>query len=107
MRASRNALVISNSWGMFDPGWDFPAGHPGNYSDNPRHPFNVLVASLESAGADILFAAGNCGRDCQDGRCNFPRRPICGANSHGRVLSVAGIDTRRKRVGYSSQGPAA
>ena len=105
MPANRKALVVSNSWGMFDPAWDFPVGHPGNYSDNPRHPFNVIVASLESAGADILFAAGNCGRDCQDGRCNFRRRPICGANSHGRVLSVAGIDTRRKRVGYSSQGP--
>jgi subtilisin family serine protease len=103
--ANRKALVISNSWGMFDPAWDFPVGHPGNYSDNPRHPFNVIVASLESAGADILFAAGNCGRNCQDGRCNFRRRPICGANSHGRVISVAGIDTRRRRVGYSSQGP--
>jgi subtilisin family serine protease len=105
MSASRRALVISNSWGMFDPAWDFPPGHPGNYSDNPRHPFNVIVASLEAAGADILFAAGNCGRDCQDGRCRFARRPITGANSHGRVLSVAGVDTRRKRVGYSSQGP--
>ena len=105
MPANRRALVVSNSWGMFDPSWDFPVGHPGNYSDNPRHPFNVIVASLEAAGADILFAAGNCGRDCQDGRCRFRRRPVCGANSHGRVLSVAGIDTKRKRVGYSSQGP--
>jgi subtilisin family serine protease len=103
--ATRRALVVSNSWGMFDPAWDFPVGHPGNYSNNPRHPFNVIVASLEAAGADILFAAGNCGRECEDGRCNFRRKPICGANSHGRVLSVAGIDTKGKRVGYSSQGP--
>ena len=105
MSATRRALVVSNSWGMFDPSWDFPPGHPGNYSDNPRHPFNVIVASLEAAGADLLFAAGNCGRECADGRCRFARRPITGANSHGRVLSVAGVDTRRKRVGYSSQGP--
>lgn len=103
---SRRALVVSNSWGMFDPGWDFPPGHPGNYSHNPAHPFNIIVASLESAGADILFAAGNCGRDCPDGRCNFGAAPpICGANSHPRVLSVAGVDTTRVRVGYSSQGP--
>jgi subtilisin family serine protease len=102
---SRRALVVSNSWGMFDPRWDFPVGHPGNYSNNPRHPFNVSVASLEAAGADILFAAGNCGRDCPDGRCNFERLPICGANSHGRVICVAGIDTNGERVGYSSQGP--
>lgn len=103
---SKRAMVVSNSWGMFSPAWDFPIGHPGNYSDNPGHPFNLIVASLESFGADILFAAGNCGRDCPDGRCAFGTTlPICGANSHPRVLSVAGVDTRKNRVGYSSQGP--
>jgi subtilisin family serine protease len=106
MAAGRRALVVNNSWGMFSPTWDFPVGHPGNYSDNPAHPFNVIAASLEAAGADILFAAGNCGRDCPDGRCEFgSARPICGANSHPSVLSVAGVDTRKRRVGYSSQGP--
>jgi subtilisin family serine protease len=104
--ASRRRLVVSNSWGMFDPAWDFPPGQPGNYSDNPAHPFNVIVASLADAGADILFAAGNCGRDCPDGRCRFgDAQPICGANSHPSVLSIAGIDTKKRRVGYSSQGP--
>jgi subtilisin family serine protease len=106
MPASRRAMVVSNSWGMFSPTWDFPPGHTGNYSDNPAHPFNVIVASLEAAGADILFAAGNCGRDCPDGRCSFgDTLPICGANSHPSVLSVAGVDTHKARVGYSSQGP--
>lgn len=104
--ATPRRLVVSNSWGMFDPAWDFPVGHPGNYSDNPLHPFNVIVATLEAAGADILFAAGNCGQDCPDGRCAFGvSRPICGANSHPSVLSVAGVDTTKARVGYSSQGP--
>jgi subtilisin family serine protease len=98
-------LVVSNSWGVFDPAWDFPPAHPGNYTDNPAHPFNLIVASLESAGADILFAAGNCGVDCPDGRCRFNARPICGANSHPAVLSIGGIDTHDERVGYSSQGP--
>ncbi|MEU6113379.1 S8 family serine peptidase [Streptomyces sp. NPDC047117] len=101
----RTGLVVSNSWGSYSPRWDFPPGHPGNYSDNRAHPFNLAVAALENAGADILFAAGNCGRDCPDARCGFPDRPINGANSHPRVLSVAGIDTRGARVGYSSQGP--
>jgi subtilisin family serine protease len=106
MPAAKRALVVNNSWGMFSPAWDFPVGHPGNYSDNPAHPFNVIVASLEAAGADILFAAGNCGRDCPDGRCAFGNtRPICGANSHPAVISVAGVDVKRRRVGYSSQGP--
>ncbi|HEY9523749.1 MAG TPA: S8 family serine peptidase, partial [Thermopolyspora sp.] len=105
MPAASRTLVISNSWGAFSPEWDFPAGHPGNYSDNPAHPFNLIVGSLEQAGADILFAAGNCGRECADRRCAYPDRPINGANSHGQVLSVGGVDTTGKRVGYSSQGP--
>jgi len=106
MPAATRALVVSNSWGMFSPTWDFPVGSPGNYSDNPSHPFNVIVASLAAAGADILFAAGNCGLDCPDSRCQFGNtRPICGANSHPSVLCVAGIDIHRSRVGYSSQGP--
>ncbi|MEU4313792.1 S8 family serine peptidase [Nocardia sp. NPDC024068] len=101
----RRALVVSNSWGSFSPQWDFPVGDPGNYSDNPNHPFNIIVGSLDAAGADILFAAGNCGRDCPDGRCAYPERPITGANSHPAALSVAAIDTAGGRVGYSSQGP--
>jgi subtilisin family serine protease len=104
-RKAQRRMVVSNSWGMFSQKWDFPVGHPGNYSNNPAHPFNVIVASLEAEGADILFAAGNCGRECPDGRCEFKQRPICGANSHPKVLSVGGIDYRKRRIGYSSQGP--
>lgn len=103
--ADAKALVISNSWGSFSPEWDFPVGHPGNYSDNAAHPLNLIIASLDRAGADILFAAGNCGRECRDGRCAYPTRPIVGANSHPRALSVGGVDTNGERVGYSSQGP--
>lgn len=103
--AASRALVISNSWGSFSPQWDFPVGQPGNYSDNPNHPFNVIVASLDAAGADILFAAGNCGRDCPDARCGFTERPIGGANSSPSVLSIGGVDTNNQRVGYSAQGP--
>jgi len=102
----RPSLVVNNSWGMFHPSWDFPVGTPGNYSDNPNHPFNRIVGSLERAGADILFAAGNCGRDCPDNRCqNVTDRAIYGASSHPQVLSVAGVDKNRVRVGYSSIGP--
>jgi hypothetical protein len=99
-------MVVSNSWGMFSPTWDFPIGSPGNYSDNPAHPFNLIVSTLEGAGADILFAAGNCGVACPDRRCGFAgQRPICGANSHPRVLCVGGVDVHKRWVGYSSQGP--
>ena len=111
MRADRRpgearSLVVNNSWGMFHPSWDFPVGHPGNYSDNPNHPFNRSVAALETLGADILFAAGNCGADCPDGRCQgVTANAIYGANGHSAVLTVAGVDTTKIRVGYSSQGP--
>ncbi|TMS00023.1 S8 family serine peptidase [Nonomuraea basaltis] len=105
MPEESKSLVITNSWGLFSPDMDFPPGHPGNYSDNPSHPFNTIVGSLADAGADVLFAAGNCGRDCADRRCGFPDRPIAGANSHPDVTSVGGVDTRGERVGYSSQGP--
>jgi subtilisin family serine protease len=106
------SLVVNNSWGMFRPQWDFPVGHPGNYSNNPAHPFNVIVGSLDAAGADILFAAGNCGANCPDGRCQDPNtgtvytsNAIYGANSHGSVLCVAGVDVNKVRAGYSSVGP--
>ncbi|MCK2215998.1 S8 family peptidase [Actinomadura sp. ATCC 31491] len=103
--AESRALVVTNSWGSFSPEWDFPVGHPGNYSDNAAHPFNLMVAALDRIGGDVLFAAGNCGRECPDGRCAYPSRPIVGANSHPRALSVGGVDVNGRRVGYSSQGP--
>ena len=101
-----HSLVVSNSWGMFNSSWDFPVGHPGNYSDNPNHPFNIIVGTLERTGADILFAAGNCGHECPDGRCGAERDAgIYGANSHAKVLSIAGVDINDSRVGYSTRGP--
>lgn len=99
-------LVVNNSWGMFHPSWDFPVGHPGNYSDNPNHPFNRVVSTLERLGADILFAAGNCGANCPDGRCQgVTTNAIYGANGHPSVLTIAGVDISNTRVGYSTQGP--
>lgn len=100
------SLVVNNSWGMFHPSWDYPTGHPGNYSSNPNHPFNRIVVALTKAGADILFAAGNCGPECPDGRCQgVTNQGIYGANSSPAVYSVAGTATNLDRVGYSNKGP--
>jgi subtilisin family serine protease len=100
------SMVVNNSWGMFHPSQDLPPEDPGNYSDNPNHPFNVSVATLAAAGADIIFAAGNCGPDCPDWRCyGITSNAIYGANGHPQALSVAGVDTTKERVGYSSIGP--
>jgi hypothetical protein len=102
------SMVVNNSWGMFHSSWDFPVGHPGNYSHNAAHPFNRIVASLANAGADIFFAAGNCGRDCPDGRCQgVTVNSLVGANSSPYVHSVAGVDVTKVRVGYSTSGPGA
>lgn len=102
-----NGLVVTNSWGIYHPSWDFPSGHPGRYVDNPNHPFTQLVGVLARAGADILFAAGNCGSQCADTRCRSRTAgSIMGANASQDVLTLAGCDTTDARVGYSSQGPS-
>jgi hypothetical protein len=102
-------LVVSNSWGIFDLSQDHPVGDPGNYSANINHPFCQIVASLIAAGADVLFAAGNCGQDCPDGRCGNNNtgsgHSIHGANSHPDTITIAGVTTNDVRLGYSSQGP--
>jgi len=99
-------LVVNNSWGMFHPSWDFPVGDPQNYSDNHGHPFNIIVESLEAVGADILFAAGNCGPECADSRCELVTDAgIFGANSSPVVTSVAGTVISKERIGYSTKGP--
>ncbi len=102
-------LVVTNSWGMFDRSEDAPIGSPENYSANPDHPFNQIAGSLVAAGADVLFAAGNCGEQCPDGRCGTgdrgPGASIHGANSHPDVITVAAVTVTRRRLGYSSQGP--
>ncbi|MFF0409662.1 S8 family serine peptidase [Kitasatospora sp. NPDC004745] len=100
-----HALVISNSWGLYSPRWDLPPGHPGNYTDNLMHPLNRQIAALDDAGADILFAAGNCGTECKHEDCRWETRPIAGGNSHPQVLSVGGVNVHGDRTGYSSQGP--
>lgn len=99
------ALVVSNSWGIYSAKDDFPKGHPGRYIDNPNHPFNIICGTLSRAGADILFAAGNCGKQCPDDRCTSTKHTIMGANASSAVTTVSGVDTNNKRVGYSSIGP--
>ncbi|AWB19712.1 hypothetical protein DA075_01155 [Methylobacterium currus] len=112
------ALIVTNSWGLGHESWDFPAGHPGRYVDNPGHPFNRIVGALSRYGVDILFAAGNGGqgphqgshRGYGDGRPD-PRgqgrtQPtIMGANAHPDVITVTGATLRGRRTDDASQGP--
>ena len=104
-RMPERPLVVNNSWAMYSPSWDWPVGSPGNYSANPDHPFNLIVAALDRAGADIVFATGNCGALCPDDRCQGVTHRIYGAASSDSVLSVAGVDVSGTWLGYSTQGP--
>jgi hypothetical protein len=104
---SYTALVISNSWGVYNPDEDFPPGNLGRYVDNPLHPFQLIVSWLAELGADIIFAAGDCGADCPNLNCKGRTiGSIMGANANAGVLSLAGCDIHDQRAGYSSQGPS-
>jgi subtilisin family serine protease len=109
LQKSPGPLVVNNSWALFNRMYDAPIGSPENYSANPDHPFNQIVGTLVGAGADVLFAAGNCGRQCPDGRCGAgdkgPGKSIHGANAHPDVITVAAVTVDDRRLGYSSQGP--
>src|SRR5438309_1862556 len=111
VNAAPGRWVVNNSWGLFDRASDAPVGSPENYSANPDHPFNQITGALVAAGADVFFAAGNCGADCPDRRCGTgdtgPGASIHGANSHPDVVTVAAVTVTDRRLGYSSQGPGA
>src|SRR5437867_6584943 len=111
VNAAPGRCVVNNRWRLFDRASDAPIGSPENYSANPDHPFNQITGALVAAGADVFFAAGNCGADCPDGRCGAgdtgPGASIHGANSHPDVGTVAAGTITDRRLGYSSQGPCA
>lgn len=104
-------MVVNNSWGMFDRSTDAPQGNSQNYWANSQHPFNTLTSALVGAGADVLFAAGNCGSPNPDIRCGAgdvgSGQSIHGANSHPEVISVAAVTVNDDRLAYSAQGPGA
>ncbi len=96
--------ILTNSWGIFQESWD-PV-----YANDPNHPFTRKVVEALDEGIIVLFAAGNCGGTCPDGRCGSdsgPGRSIWGANSHPRVMTVGAVNRNEQFVGYSSQGPGA
>jgi hypothetical protein len=103
------ALVISNSWGIYHPSLDpFPPGSPSRFIDNPNHVFSVcFTRPLSAAGVDILFAGNNCGSDCASATClGKTDGMIMGANAYAEVLTLGGCDTNDWVVGYSSRGPS-
>jgi hypothetical protein len=103
-KANGTPHILTNSWGIFQESWD------PTYANNPSHPFTKKVLEAIAEGIIVLFAAGNCGGTCPDGRCgsdNGPGRSIWGANSHPAVITVGAVNKNEEFVGYSSQGPGA
>jgi hypothetical protein len=104
--APRTGWVICNAWGVFDPSLE-PPDVP--YANNPGHPVADALRLLEQLGADIVFAAGNCGQFCPNPRCHpdftGPGASINGANALGEVLTVGAVRIDRLWLGYSGQGP--
>lgn len=100
------AWVICNAWGVFNPTRESPTVP---YSDNPDHPLAVAYRELEALGADIVFAAGNCGEFCPNHRCSPVHigsgRSIHGVNALAEVLTVGAVRSDGPWLGYSGQGP--
>ena len=103
-RTNGTPQVLTNSWGIFQESWD------PTYARDPNHPFTRKVVEAINEGILVLFAAGNCGDTCPDGRCGAdagPGKSIWGANGHPMVMTVGAVNKNEQFIGYSSRGPAA
>lgn len=98
--------LTTNSWGFFavPPRALFP--HHEVHDLN--HPLHRKVREVVASGAATFFAAGNCGQDCPSSRCQAssigPDKSIHGSNSLEEVITIAAVNSRHERIGYSSQG---
>jgi subtilisin family serine protease len=105
--ARSGSWILVNPWGVHDTRSDLDP--PRDYANNRDHAFNRLIVEMTSKNIDIVFAAGNCGQFCPDGRCGptdrGPGHSIHGANSLSEVLTVGAVRADEMWLGYSSQGP--
>ena len=74
-----------------------------------NHPVHRKVREVVASGSPTFFAAGNCGADCPSGNCDIrtgvgPGKSIHASNSLKEVITVAAVNSRHERIGYSSQG---
>ncbi|MEV6159543.1 S8 family serine peptidase [Nonomuraea sp. NPDC052129] len=73
------------------------------------HPLHRKVREVVASGAAVFFAAGNCGTPCPTPNCDLssigPGKSVHGSNSLVEVITVAAVNSRNERIGYSSQGP--
>lgn len=100
--------VVNNSYGFV--GIPSQIAMPQHEVWDFDHPFNRKVREVAASGAAVFFAAGNCGSDCPSGNCKSsgigPGRAINAAAAMADVFTIAAVNSRGERVGYSAQGPA-
>lgn len=99
--------LTNNSYGFV--GVPDPNRAPNHEVHDRNHPLHRKVAEVVQSGAPAFFAAGNCGSDCPSGACHGSGigagRSIHASNSLEDVITVAAVNSRHERIGYSSQGP--
>jgi serine protease AprX len=99
--------LTSNSYGFV--GVPSQAQFPTHEIWDLDHPLHRKVREVIASGAPAFFAAGNCGENCPSGRCQpsgiGPGISIHASNSLAEVISIAAVNSRHERIGYSSQGP--
>jgi serine protease AprX len=99
--------LTNNSYGFVGrpPRDDFP----NHEIYDLNHPLHRKVREVVASGCPTFFAAGNCGADCPSTKCHIsgigPGNSIHASNSLGEVITVAAVNSRHERIGYSSQGP--
>lgn len=99
--------LTSNSYGFVGvpPQDQFPTHEVWDLA----HPLHRKVREVIGSGAAAFFAAGNCGENCPSGACRStgigPGRSIHASNSIVEVITIAAVNSRHERIGYSSQGP--
>ena len=99
------SLVVNNSWGMFTTDWDFLSDIQATTATIPTIPLTVSSPRWSEREPTLSLLQAIVA-PCPDGRCNgVTTQTIYGANSSPHVMSVAGVDTTKTRVGYSSTGP--
>jgi hypothetical protein len=107
--------VLCNAWSVYNLDQDISLPSAYNYGQNPGNVFTTLVRLIAqndvgAGGADVVFAAGNCGQYCPDGRCGSvqvgPGSSIYGVAALKEVLTVGAVRNDTVWLGYSSQGPS-
>lgn len=99
--------ITTNSYGFV---WIPPKSTSPNHEIHDiDHPLHRKIREVIAAGMTTFFAAGNCGKQCPSGRCRAnsvgPGKSIHASSALHDVITIAAVNSRHERIGYSSQGP--